>query len=71
MTETNIMAGVGMRMGQICTSLYTSPYPIVKVRNFPYPYLYLVIRGIPRINGDKFGQYPQGLVYFSSHLRYH
>jgi len=36
-------------MAGICTS----PYPIEKVGDSPYPYL--VNAGIPRQNGDKFG----------------
>jgi len=66
------MTGMGIEMGQMCTSLYTSPYPIVKVENVPYPYSYPypVIIGIPYINEDRFRQYPQGLIYFSSQLQY-
>jgi len=47
----------------ICTSSYTSPYPIEKVGDFPYSYPYPVNAGIPRQNGDGFGQHPRGRVY--------
>jgi len=59
MVGTCIMAG-------ICTSPYPSPYPTEKVGYFPYPYPYPVNAGIPRQNGDGFGQYPQGRVYLPS-----
>jgi len=52
MAETGIMAG-------ICTSPYPSPYPIEKVGDSPNPYPYPVNAGIPRQNGDEFGQYPR------------
>ena len=55
MTVTNIMAG-------ICTS----SYPIEKVGDSPYSYPYPVNAGIPRQNGDGFGQYPRGRVYLPS-----
>ena len=42
---------------------YPSPYPTEKVGDFPYPYPYSVNAGIPRQNGDGFGQYPRGRVY--------
>jgi len=42
------------------------PYPVEKVGDSPYPYLYLVNAGISRQNGDRFGQYPRGQVDFSS-----
>jgi len=47
-------------MAGICTS----PYPIEKVGDSPYPYP--VNAGIPRQNGDEFGQYPWGRVYLPS-----
>ena len=53
MAGTSIMAG-------ICTSPYLSPYPIEKVGDSPYPYAVNV--GIPRQNGDEFGQYSRGRV---------
>jgi len=59
MTGTGIMAG-------ICTSPYPSPYPTEKVGDSPYPYPYPVNAGIPRQNGDGFGQYPRGRVYLPS-----
>jgi len=59
------MAGTGI-MARICTFSYSSPYPIEKVRDSPYPYPNLVNAGIPRQNGDGFGQYPRGRVYLSS-----
>jgi len=49
-------------MAGICTS----PYPIEKVGDSPYPYPYPVNAGIPRQNGDGFGQYPRGRVYLPS-----
>ena len=55
------MAGTGIMAG-ICTS----PYPIEKVRNFPYPYPYPVNAGIPRQTRDGFGQYPRRRVYLPS-----
>ena len=59
MAETSIMAG-------ICASLYPSPYSIEKVRDSPYPYPYPVNAGIPRLNGNEFGQYPRGRIYLPS-----
>jgi len=53
-------------MAGICTSPYPSPYPIEKVGDSPYPYPYPVNAGIPRQNGDEFGQYPRGRVYLPS-----
>jgi len=50
-------------MAGIYTSPYPSPYPIEKVGDSPYPYLYPVNVGIPRQNEDEFGQYPRGRVY--------
>jgi len=49
-------------MAGICTS----PYPIKKVGDSPYPYPYPVNAGIPRQNGDEFGQYSREQVYFPS-----
>jgi len=49
------MVGTGIMVG-ICTSSYL----IEKVENSPYPYPYPVNAGIPRQNGDEFGQYPRG-----------
>jgi len=48
--------------GGVCKS----SYPIEKVGDFLYPYPYPVNAGIPRQNGDRFGQYPQGRVYLPS-----
>jgi len=48
------------------TGICTSPYPIEKVRDFPYPYPYPVNAGIPCQNGDGFVQYPWGRIYLSS-----
>jgi len=56
-------------MAGICTSPYPSPYPIEKVGDSPYPYPYPVNVGIPRQNGDGFGQYPRGQVYLPSLCR--
>jgi len=66
------MAGMGIMVG-ICTSPYPYPYPIEKVGDFPYPYLYPypINAGIPRQNGDGFGQYPQGRVYLPSLVLHH
>jgi len=47
-------------MAGICTS----PYPTEKVGDSPYPYP--VNAGIPRQNGDGFGQYLRGQVYLPS-----
>jgi len=41
-------------MAGICTS--PSPYPIEKVGDSSYLYPYLVNAGIPRRNGEGFGQ---------------
>ena len=46
--------------------IYSSPYPIEKIGDSPYPYPYPVNAGIPRQNGDGFGQYPRGRVYLPS-----
>jgi len=46
--------------------IYSSPYPIEKIGDSPYPYPYPVNAGILRQNGDGFGQYPRGRVYLSS-----
>jgi len=51
------MAGTGIMAG-----IFTSTYPTEKVGDSPYPYPYLVNAGIPRQNGDGFGQYPRGRV---------
>jgi len=59
------MAGTGIMAG-ICTSPYPSPYLTEKVGDYPYPYPYPVNAGIPRQNGDGFGQYPRGRVYLPS-----
>jgi len=59
------MVGTGIMAG-ICTSSYPSPYPTEKVRDSPYPYPYPINAGIPRQNGDGFGQYPRGRVYLPS-----
>jgi len=53
MTGTGIMAGI-----------YSSPYPIEKIGDSPYPYP--VNAGIPRQNGDGFRQYPRRRVCLSS-----
>jgi len=55
-------------MAGICTSPYPSPHPIEKFGDspYPYPYPYPVNAGIPRQNGDGFGQYPRGRVYLPS-----
>ena len=55
-------------MAGICTSPYPSPYPTEKVGDSSYPYPYPVNAGIPRQNGDGFGQYPLGQVYLPSLL---
>jgi len=47
----------------ICTFPYSSPYPIEKVRDSPYPYPINV--GIFRQNGNEFGQYPWRQIYLS------
>jgi len=49
-------------MAEICTS----PYPIKKVRDFPYPYP--VNAGILHQNEDGFEQYPQEQIYLLSLL---
>jgi len=48
--------------------IYTSPYPIEKFGDSPYPHLYRVNARIPHQNGDGFGQYPRGRVYLPSLL---
>ena len=55
------MAGTGIMAG-IYSSPSPSPYPIEKIGDSPYPYPYPVNAGIPRQNGDGFGQYPRGRV---------
>jgi len=57
-------------MAGICTSPYPSTYPIEKVEDSPYPYPYPVNAGIPRQNGDEFGQYLRGRVYLPSLLTF-
>jgi len=42
-------------MAGICTS----PYPIEKIGDSPYPYPYPVNSEILRQDGDGFGQYPR------------
>jgi len=59
LNENEDMAGTGIMAG-ICTSPYSSPYPTEKVGDSPYPYPYPVNAGIPRQNGNGFGQYPRG-----------
>jgi len=59
MAGTDIMAG-------ICTSPYSSPYPIEKVGNSPYPYSYPGNAGISRQNGNGFGQNLRERVYLLS-----
>ena len=63
LNENGDMAGTGIMAG-ICTFPYPSPYPTEKVGDPPYPYP--VNAGIPRQNGDGFGQYPRGRVYLPS-----
>ena len=53
-------------MAGIYSSPFPSPYPIEKIGDSPYPYPYSVNAGIPRQNGDGFGQYPRGRVYLPS-----
>jgi len=69
LNEDRDMAGTGIMAG-ICISPSPSPspYPIEKIEDspYPYPYPYLVNAGIPRQNGDRFGQYPRGRVYLPS-----
>ena len=48
------------------TGICTSPYPTEKVGDSPYPYPYSVNAGIPRQNGDGFGQYLRRRVYLPS-----
>jgi len=62
------MAGTGIMAG-----IYSSPspYPIEKIGDSPYPYLYPVNAGIPRQNGDEFGQYLRGRVYLPSLVHTH
>jgi len=63
LNENGDMAGMGIMAG-ICTFPYPSPYPTEKVGDSPYPYP--VNAGIPRQNGNEFGQYPRGRVYLPS-----
>jgi len=51
MAGTSIMAGI-----YSSPSLSPSPYPIEKIGDSSYPYPYPVNAGIPRQNGDEFGQ---------------
>ena len=67
LNENGDMAGTGI-IADICTSPYPSPYPTEKVGDSSYPYPYTVNAGIPRQNGDEFGQYPRGRVYLPSLL---
>jgi len=60
LNENRDMAGTGIMAG-ICISPSPSPYLIEKIEDSPYPYP--VNTGIPRQNGDEFGQYPRGRVY--------
>jgi len=61
------MAGTGIIAGIYSSpSPSPSPYPIKKIGDYPYPYPYPVNAGIPRQNGDGFGQYPRGQVYLPS-----
>jgi len=55
------MAGTGIMAG-IYSSTSPFPYPIEKIGDSPYPYSYPVNAGIPRQNGDGFGQYPRRRV---------
>jgi len=54
MAGTSTMAGMGTRSGHICTS----PYPIKKVGDSPYPCPYPINAGIFHQNGDGLEQYP-------------
>jgi len=54
------MAGDGYYGGNMYISI-TIPIPNWKSRDSPYPYP--VNAGIPRQNGDGFGQYPSGWIY--------
>jgi len=65
LNENGDMTGTGIMAG-ICTS----PYPTEKVGDSPYPYPYPVNAGIPRQNGDGFGQYPRKRVYLPSLTTY-
>jgi len=56
-------------MAGIYSSSSSSPDPIEKIGDSPYPYPYEVNAGIPRQNGDGFGQYPRGWVYLPSLVR--
>jgi len=53
-------------MAGICISSSPSPYPIEKIGDSPYPYLYPVNAGIPHKNEHGFGQYPRRRVYLPS-----
>jgi len=65
LNEDGDMAGTSI-MAKIYSSPSPFPYPIEKIGDSPYPYLYPVNTGIPRQNGDEFGQYPRGRVYLLS-----
>jgi len=55
-------------MAGICTSSYSSSYPIEKVgdSSYLYSYPYPVNIGIFRQNRKEYGQYPKKRVYLSS-----
>jgi len=61
MTGTDIMAGIYSSPSPYpIEKIGDSPYPIEKIGDSPYPYP--VNAGIPRQNGDGFGQYPRERV---------
>ena len=62
----NLNENGDMAMTGIMAGICTSPYPIEKVGDSPYPYPCQVNAGIPRQNGDRFRQYPRGRVYLPS-----
>jgi len=51
-------------MAGICTFTYSSPYPIEKVRDFPYPYSYLVNGGIFPSKQERIRAIPTGTGLF-------
>ena len=53
----------------ICSSPYPSPFPTEKIGDSPYPYPYPVNAGIPRQNGNGFGQYSRERIYLSSPIK--